>query len=196
MVMNSRNRWRRTKENKRKSREKDKDEDIHFLQESFNYQPFGRGGGGAPLRDQFGNMITSRKPFMRGDHERMHFKKFMKRSGSRSSHGESRGGQRSHHQKDPNQPRRHRYNDHGHQSDSDDYNEPDVIAQGPISNTTAETAAQMASNEFFRPDYIVEYQPKKKKKPGPMPKMQPEAPPPQPQINYQIIQPQVDWTAW
>jgi hypothetical protein len=34
------------KRRKRKSQEKDKDDDIHFLHESYNYQPFGKGGGG------------------------------------------------------------------------------------------------------------------------------------------------------
>lgn len=40
----------------------DKVYDFHFLDEFYGYNPFGRGGGGAPLRDQFGTMITSRKP--------------------------------------------------------------------------------------------------------------------------------------
>ena len=71
---------------KRKSKERDQDEDHHFLEEAFNYQPFGRGGAGAPLRDQFGNMITSFKPNFRGDHQRTHFLNYTKNSkvGSRN----------------------------------------------------------------------------------------------------------------
>lgn len=181
------------KRRRRKSKEKDRHEDIDFLQESFDYQPFGRGGGGAPLRDQFGNMITSRKPQMRGDHERQHFKRFI----NKSSRGSSRGSRRS------RQGRRRKSqtggNDrYGDFDDEDDLNEPDLIAAGPISNTTAQTAAQMASNRHFRPDYIVEVQPEKKRKRAPMPNMPaaPQAPEPQPQVTYQIVQPQVDWAAW
>lgn len=184
---------------RRKSKEKDQDDDVHFLHEAYNYQPFGRGGAGAPLRDQFGNMITSRKPFMRGDHERTHFDKFLKRSGSRSSRGSSRHGGRFHQSNkmaNHSKPRdRRRYHE---ESESDEFNEPDTIAQGPINNTTAATAAQMASNEFFRPDYIVQYEPERKKKAPRGQQRAQEAEPqqPQPQITYQIVQPQVDWAAW
>lgn len=188
------------KKKRRRSRDQDKEDDIHFLKESYNYNPFGRGGAGAPLRDQFGNMITSYKPFMRGDHERMHFKQFMNRSDSRSSGRNSRNRSRHSHA-----PRRgnERNVQKSHHYDPDDDNEPDKIAQGPISNTTAATAAQVANNEFFRPDYIVEYVPEKKKKArNPrMPREEPaaaaaQAPAPPPAITYQIVQPQVDWAAW
>jgi hypothetical protein len=36
--------------------------DMEELNEFYSYNPFGRGGGGAPLRDQNANVITSRKP--------------------------------------------------------------------------------------------------------------------------------------
>lgn len=49
-------------------------DDLDALEDQFSYNPFGKGGGGAPLRDQFGNMITTRKPNMRGDMARTHFK--------------------------------------------------------------------------------------------------------------------------
>ncbi len=42
--------------------------DHNFLDEFYAYNPFGRGGGGAPLRDQFGTMITTRKPQMRNEY--------------------------------------------------------------------------------------------------------------------------------
>ncbi|CAI2361520.1 unnamed protein product [Moneuplotes crassus] len=183
------------KRKKRKSKERDLDEDVDFLQESFNYQPFGKGGAGAPLRDQFGNMITSRKPQMRGDHERQHFKRFL----NKSSRGSSRASRRSMHGRKNHTTRNDRYDEF---EDDDDYGaEPDLIAAGPISNTTAQTAAQMASNRFFKPDYIVNVEPKKQKKAPRMPAMQaPRAaepqPQPQPQVSYQIVQPQVDWAAW
>jgi hypothetical protein len=180
---------------KRKSKERDQDEDIYFLEESFNYQPFGRGGGGAPLRDQYGNMITSLKPFMRGDHHRMHFKDYTKggsRGSSRKSGRHSQAPKSTY--KSPKRDRRRVQND---EQESDDMFEPDTIAMGPINNTTADTAAKVASDQFFRPDYVVDYSKKQKK----VPKMphhydMPEAPPPQPQITYQIVQPQVDWAAW
>jgi len=147
------------KRRKNKSREKDKDEDIYFLKEAYNYQPFGRGGGGAPLRDQFGNMITSFKPFMRGDHERTHFREFIKRSGSQSSRGSSRSKNR--HDRRHNQGHSKQQTMHHQHDDDDDFYEPDTIAKGPISNTTAATAAAVANNAFFRPDYIVDYKPEK-----------------------------------
>lgn len=40
----------------------DRVQDFNFLDEFYSNNPFGKGGGGAPLRDQFGNMITSRMP--------------------------------------------------------------------------------------------------------------------------------------
>lgn len=177
---------------RRRSRDNDKDDDIHFLHESYNYQPFGKGGGGAPLRDQFGNMITSRKPNYRGDHERMHFKGFMKRTGSRGSSGSfSRNSKRNRPAKITNQ----RYQEQN--DDDDEFYEPDTIAQGPINNTTAQTAAQMASNSSFKPDYIVSYDKPKKNKPKMMHHHEPEqVVQPPPQVTYQIVQPQVDWAAW
>lgn len=189
------------KERKRKSKERDINEDLHFLDESFKYQPFGRGGGGAPLRDQYGNMITSFKPNFRGDHHRTHFLEFMKKAnkGSRGSSRKSNHFKKSHgghHNKHSHKAHTQVYDD---ESDSVDMlNEPDRIAQGPINNTTAATAAAMASNEFFRPDYIVDYGPKKKQRDMPMPYQQKEveAPPKPPAITYQIVQPQVDWAAW
>jgi len=36
--------------------------DMEYLDDFYEYNPFGRGGGGAPLRDQFGSVITTRKP--------------------------------------------------------------------------------------------------------------------------------------
>ncbi|CAI2361752.1 unnamed protein product [Moneuplotes crassus] len=182
------------KQKRRKSKEKDRDEDIDFLQESFNYQPFGRGGAGAPLRDQFGNMITSRKPQMRGDHERQHFKRFL----NKSSRGSSRASHRSH-QRRQSHAKIDRYENFEEEDEDGFENEPDLIAAGPISNTTAQTAAQMASNRFFKPDYIVDVQPKKKKAsriPTMPPPREPEPQPPQPQVTYQVVQPQVDWAAW
>eukprot|EP00347_Sterkiella_histriomuscorum_P017950 403347363 len=44
--------------------------DHNFLDEFYTYNPFGRGGGGAPLRDQFGTMITSRKPQKRNEYSK------------------------------------------------------------------------------------------------------------------------------
>ena len=178
------------------------EDDIHFLKESYNYNPFGRGGGGAPLRDQFGNMITSYKPFMRGDHERTHFKEYINRSQSRSSGRNSRGRSRHslphRHGSEKNHHNNHQKSRRADADESDELFEPDTIAMGPINNTTAETAAQLANNEFFRPDYIVEYMPEKKKKVK-QPRMAKEEappPPPPPAITYQIVQPQVDWAAW
>jgi hypothetical protein len=180
------------KRQRKKSKDIDKDEDINFLHDSYNYQPFGRGGGGAPLRDQFGNMITSRKPNHRGDHERMHFKDGY-RSGSRGSSALSRMSKRSRHGQNNKMPNQ-MYQGSG--EDDDDFYEPDTIAQGPINNTTAQTAAQMANNNSFRPDYVVSYDKPKKHKPRHhQPDPQPVAPPP-PQITYQVVQPQVDWAAW
>jgi hypothetical protein len=139
-------------------------------------------------------MITTRKPNYRGDHERTHFREFIKRSGSRSSRGSSRKSNRlQQSNKMANHASKSRY---APEDSSDDLNEPDTIAQGPINNTTAETAAQMASNQFFRPDYIVSYTPEKKRKNHPKMHRQQDAPPPQPQVTYQIVQPQVDWAAW
>ncbi len=48
-------------------------DDQATLEEQFSYNPYGKGGGGAPLRDQFGNSITTRKPNLRGDMLRTHF---------------------------------------------------------------------------------------------------------------------------
>ena len=45
---------------------------MENLDDFYNYNPFGRGGGGAPLRDQFGNVITTRKPQHRNEFQRMH----------------------------------------------------------------------------------------------------------------------------
>jgi centrosome and spindle pole-associated protein 1 len=53
---------------KKTDRLDDKVNDYHFLDEFYAYNPFGRGGGGAPLRDQFGNMVTSRKPQFRNEY--------------------------------------------------------------------------------------------------------------------------------
>lgn len=44
--------------------------DHNFLDEFYSYNPFGRGGGGAPLRDQFGTMITTRKPQKRNEYSK------------------------------------------------------------------------------------------------------------------------------
>lgn len=38
-------------------------------------------------------------------------------------------------------------------------NEADLIASAPTLNTTAETAAKLANNKGFKPDYIIEYAP-------------------------------------
>lgn len=38
-------------------------------------------------------------------------------------------------------------------------NEADLIAQAPTLNTTADTAARLASNPNFKPDYIIEQPP-------------------------------------
>ena len=53
---------------KRFSKIDDKVMDHNFLDEFYAYNPYGRGGGGAPLRDQFGTMITTRKPQMRNEY--------------------------------------------------------------------------------------------------------------------------------
>jgi hypothetical protein len=45
---------------------------MEYLDDFYNYNPFGRGGGGAPLRDQFGNVIVSRKPQHRNEYTRLH----------------------------------------------------------------------------------------------------------------------------
>ena len=185
---------------KRKSKERDRDEDLHFLEESFNYQPFGRGGGGAPLRDQFGNMITSFKPNLRGDHQRTHFKEYLKRAKGSSRNSSRRSGRYSNHKTQHKRPQKSHTYINDNDSEGSDMYEPDTIAQGPINNTTAATAAAMASNEFFRPDYIVDYVPKKQKRREPQMPMA-EAPkannePQKANVSYQIVQPQVDWAAW
>ena len=49
-----------------------RDKDIDDLDDYYSYNPFGRGGGGAPLRDQCGNVITTRKPQHRNEYTRLH----------------------------------------------------------------------------------------------------------------------------
>jgi centrosome and spindle pole-associated protein 1 len=34
---------------------------VKVEQEAMNYNPFGKGGAGAPLRDQLGNIVTNTK---------------------------------------------------------------------------------------------------------------------------------------
>ena len=46
--------------------------DVEYLQDSYEYNPFGRGGGGAPLRNQLGDVITTRKPQHRNEFTRLH----------------------------------------------------------------------------------------------------------------------------
>jgi hypothetical protein len=48
-------------------------------------------------------------------------------------------------------PARHRVS-----NDMDEVNEADLIASAPVINTTADTAAKLASNPNFKPDYIIE----------------------------------------
>jgi len=50
----------------------DREKDIEQLNEFYGYNPFGRGGGGAPIRNQYGDVITTRKPQFRGEYERLH----------------------------------------------------------------------------------------------------------------------------
>lgn len=72
-------------------------------------------------------------------------------------------------------------------------NEADLIAAAPTLNTTAETAAKLANNWNFRPDYIIEYpEPDAKRKWAksgkawePAEPSQPSMPPPQ--LTYQIV---------
>jgi len=58
-------------------REKQKDQD-YFNDENF-INAFGKGGSGAPLRDQFGNTITTRKPHMNEDFQRQPVKGILKK---------------------------------------------------------------------------------------------------------------------
>uniref|UniRef100_A0A2C9KJ12 Uncharacterized protein n=1 Tax=Biomphalaria glabrata TaxID=6526 RepID=A0A2C9KJ12_BIOGL len=47
--------------NIKKMKEKEEQEryDLKMEEEARTYDPFGKGGGGAPMRDQFGNVIMS-----------------------------------------------------------------------------------------------------------------------------------------
>jgi hypothetical protein len=49
--------------------------DVEALDDFYHYNPFGKGGGGAPLRDQHGNVITTRKPQYRASMDRQHHKR-------------------------------------------------------------------------------------------------------------------------
>ena len=53
----------RAKKNK-ELEEMDEEDEVDYDLTNYNASndPFGRGGAGAPLRDQYGNMITTRKP--------------------------------------------------------------------------------------------------------------------------------------
>ena len=178
---------------KNKAKNKKLEEDYQALDDFYGYNPFGRGGGGAPLRDQFGNSITTRKPNFRGDYTRQHFKDQM-RKGSRLSSRSKKHGKKSKMQKVKRKI--NEFNNH-ETSSSDDISEADLIASAPVYNTTANTAATLANNPDFRPDYVVEYE-KPKRKPDYVvktEKAQPPPPPP-PQVTYQVVQPQVDWAAW
>ena len=60
-------------QNKKKNeRQEGLHRDAEDLDEFYRYAPFGRGGAGAPLRDQHGNIISTRKPNFRQDWQRQH----------------------------------------------------------------------------------------------------------------------------
>ncbi|CDW85289.1 UNKNOWN [Stylonychia lemnae] len=53
-------------------KQQDKVEDMQYLEDNMSYNPFGRGGGGAPLRNQFGSVITTFKPQFKNNYTRLH----------------------------------------------------------------------------------------------------------------------------
>ena len=50
-----------TRQTKLEQMKKNKEEDAKYLKDMMVYYPFGRGGGGAPIRDKSGNIITNRR---------------------------------------------------------------------------------------------------------------------------------------
>ena len=50
-----------TRQNKIEQMNKNKEEDAKYLRDMMVYYPFGRGGGGAPIRDKSGNIVTNRR---------------------------------------------------------------------------------------------------------------------------------------
>ena len=50
-----------TRQNKMEQMNKNKEEDAKYLRDMMVYYPFGKGGGGAPIRDKSGNIVTNRR---------------------------------------------------------------------------------------------------------------------------------------
>ena len=50
-----------TRQNKMEQMNKNKEEDAKYLRDMMVYYPFGKGGGGAPIRDKSGNIFTNRR---------------------------------------------------------------------------------------------------------------------------------------
>ena len=50
-----------TRQTKLEQMNKNKEEDAKYLRDMMIYYPFGRGGGGAPIRDKSGNIVTNRR---------------------------------------------------------------------------------------------------------------------------------------
>lgn len=113
------------------SKNQDRHADQKYLNDQYEFNPYGRGGGGAPLRDQFGNSITTLKPNMRGDMTRTHF--------TGDIHKPLHIGKKS-----------QRYNRKNGQEEEDysdgEVSEADLIANAPSSNITGQTAAKLAAD--------------------------------------------------
>ena len=50
-----------TRQNKMEQMNKNKEEDAKYIRDMMVYYPFGKGGGGAPIRDKSGNIVTNRR---------------------------------------------------------------------------------------------------------------------------------------
>lgn len=97
---------------------------------------------------------------MRGDMLRTHFMGRSRRGSRSSSRGSRRPGRKSR----SRSMVRDRVLD---EDDSDDLKmrEADLISKAPVLNTTADTAAKLANQGNFKPDYIIDY-PEPKAKPA------------------------------
>eukprot|EP00347_Sterkiella_histriomuscorum_P019779 403340323 len=147
--------------------------DIEYLQDSYEYNPFGRGGGGAPLRNQFGTVITTRKPQHRNEFTRLHLNRKVEQSvasrvKSRHSH---RGALQSSH---PNMHFNQGGNG-GHGVNEEFFGRQGSAGGGGNFNNNLgvdfnKPTAAGIQNPDFQPDYYVEPQPKAK----PMPKDEPQ----------------------
>lgn len=50
---------------KKQEKSNEREKDVEYLDDFYHYNPFGRGGGGAPLRDQHGKVIAERNPHLK-----------------------------------------------------------------------------------------------------------------------------------